>query len=322
MIPFESIKHIAIFRRNGLGDVLCSIPLVLRCKELMPKAKVTLFLEKSGFLLAPYLKGPDEIALIPPGGNKYLALARLAWQRRFEPFDLAISAKTSPMKLMNLSLLALRATYRAAYIEGKWHEKFINQPKIYEKDVCIHQALQTIHLIDPKMSEVAQKFYPKLHSVKKEKLFEKKALLISVSNNRASCILDLERLASLLNALALHQVFAVAISCLSKDFVKAEKLSLLLRMQNKIFVTEKFSQFLTLLNSADAIFAADSGIVHLAAALEKPSLCLFGGTKVEKWGPLSEKAIVLPHPDHIMEIPEELILNSLSRLLQTTEIST
>lgn len=319
MKTLDAIQNIAIIRRNGLGDVLCSIPLVLRCKELMPNAKVTLFLEESGFLLAPYLQGPDEIALIPPSRNKYFGIAKLGWQRRSESFDLAISAKTSPMKLMNVSLFALRAKERAAYVEGKWYDRFVNRAKIFEKDALIHQALQAIQLIDPEMSELPQRLHPKLRSVRKEKLFEKKTLFISVSNNRAGSMLDLERIASLLNKLASIQNFAVAISCLSKDIDKAERLSSLFQMQHSVFVTEQFSQFLTLLNSADAIFTGDGGIVHLAAALEKPSLCLFGGTKVEQWGPLSNQAIVLSHAGHIMQLPEENILEKLKQLLELVE---
>lgn len=315
MIPFDRIQKIAIFRRNGLGDVLCSIPLILRCKELMPQAKVTLFLEKSGFCLAPFLKGPDEIALIPSSINKYLGILQHAWQWRGEKFDLAISAKTSPMKLMNFSLWAVGAPNRIAYVEGKWHEKLISLPRIYDPNTQIHQALQAIQLIDPEMKEVPRRLYPSLHSVEKKRLFSQKTILISLSNNRVGSTLSIERFSHLLNAFSKKVPFALAISCLPKDLFKARLLSSQLLMEHQIFSTPHFTDFLTLLNGADAIFACDGGIVHLAAALQKPSLFLFGGTKVERWGPLSKEALTIAHTGHVMEIDEEVIFQKLKEVI-------
>lgn len=317
MIPFNTIQKIAIFRRNGLGDTLCSIPLILRCKELMPQAKITLFLEKAGYCLAPYLKGPDEIALIPPSSNKYLEILKLAWQRGFEKFDLAISAKTSPMKLMNFSLYLTRASHRAAYITThKWHEKLITHPRAHIPENLSHQALQAIHLIDPEMMELPRRLHPTLQGIEKKKLFAEKALFISLSNNRIGSTLSLERTASVLNTLYQFRSFAVAISCMELDFLKAKKMSSLLNMPNQIFATKQFADFLTVLHSADIIFACDGGIVHLAAALQKPSLFLFGGTKVEQWGPLCKEALTIAYPGHVMDIPETQIVYHLQRLLE------
>jgi ADP-heptose:LPS heptosyltransferase len=319
MIPFHSIQRIAVIRRNGLGDVLCSLPLVLRCKELMPQAKITLFVEKNAFSLAPYLQGPDEVALIPSSGNKYLNILKLAWQKRNESFDLAISAKTMPMKLMNFSLCALRASYRTAYVQGDWHDRLINHSKLYQPQNNLHQALQAIHLIDPEMKELPRRLYPILRLANQEKLFAKKTLLISVSNNRIGSTLPPQRLAHLLNSLATEESFAVAISGLPKDFAKAQEIASLLKMEHKIFATKQLSHFITLLNSADAIFSSDGGIVHLSAALQKPALYLFGGVKVSQWGPLSKKALTLFHQDHVMDIPEGQILQALRAVLHFTD---
>ncbi len=317
MIPFNAIRRIAIFRRNGLGDVLCSMPLVLRCKELMPHAKITLFVEKNAFCLAPYLEGIDEVALIPSNGNKYANIAKLAWQRRKETFDLAISAKTTPMKLMNLSLCSLRAKYRMAYVENRWHDALINCPRRYIEPIPFHQALQAIHLIDPEMQELPRRLYPTLHSVDSQRLFAQKTLLISVSNNREGSLLPPKYLAQLLNDLATEIPFAVAISALPKDTLKAQEIASLLTMEHKIFSTKQFPHFLSLLKSADAIFAGDGGVAHLSAALQKPALHLFGGVKVSQWGPLSKQALTLSHPIHVMDIPKKQILQSLHTLISS-----
>lgn len=315
MIPFETIQKIAIFRRNGLGDILCSIPLALRCKELMPQAKVVLFVEKANTSLIPYLQGPDEIAIIPSERNKYYEIAKLAWQVRGQRFDLAISAKTTPMKLMNASLLAIGAKHRAAYVDDAWHSRLINHPLFFNKQTKGHQALRAIHLVDPALEKIPSRLYPLLIPPTQKKYFSQRTLLISVSNNRVGSTLPLEKKAAVLNALASKIPFAVAISGMPKDLSKAWKLASLLKMQKEIHSTGNFEEFMILLNSVDGVFVGDGGIAHLAAGLRKPSVLLYGGTKVWEWGPLNEKAITLAHPHHVVDISEEEILNALEKIL-------
>ncbi|MBS0626501.1 MAG: glycosyltransferase family 9 protein [Verrucomicrobia bacterium] len=315
MIPYDSIRNIAIFRRNGLGDVLCSIPLALRCKEMMPKAKVHLFIEQGVSCLIPYLQGPDKIIPIPPNKNKYFEIAHLAWNYRKTSFDLALSAKTTPMKLMNGSLFAIGAKYRAAYVDQSWHSKLVNRPRPFSQQKTVHQALRSIHLIDPEMETLPPRLYPTLKPPTKKKLFPQKTLLLSVSNNRVGSTLPIDRTAAILNTLATKHSFAVAVSGMPKDLSKAWELASLLSMQKGIFSTESFDDFMSLLYSADAIFVGDGGIAHLSAGFQKPSVLLFGGTKVWEWGPLSEKAIVLSTPHHVADIPQAEILNALETIL-------
>jgi ADP-heptose:LPS heptosyltransferase len=317
MIPFNTIKTIGIIRRNGFGDILCSIPLVLRCKEIMPEAKITLFIEKKSASLIPYLHGPDRIISISSHGNKYYEMIKLAWQERFTTFDLVLSAKTTPMKLMNLSLFALRARCRAAYVNKSWHDSLINYPTPYINQPPVHQALQLIHLIDPEFKNLPTRLYPKLSNAKNHRPFTQKTLLISVSNNRAGSMLSFDRTAQVLNIISKRHSFGVAISCLTKDIANAQAIASLLTMDHQIISTEKFDDFITLLNSVDAIFSGDGGIVHLTAALQKPGLFLFGGTKTWQWGPLNDKASTLFHPQHVMNIPIQDILQGLEKMMMS-----
>lgn len=315
MLPFHEVKTIGIIRRNGLGDVLCSLPLAMRCKEMMPQAKVILFIEKKNACLIPYLQGPDQIIPIPFHRNKYCEILKLAWQERFTKFDLMFSAKTTPMKLMNVSLFALRAKYRAAYVGNSWDHVMVNCPTLHANQRPVHQALQLIHLIDPNLNDLPARLYPKLANIKRLPLFPQKTLLISVSNNRVGSLLSFDRMARLLNNLSEKHSFGVAISCLPKDLPKAQTIASLFKMEHIIFSTEKFDDFITLVNSVDWVFSGDGGIVHLTAALQKPALFLFGGTKVWQWGPLSDEAAVLYHPKHVVDIPEQDILRALEHMM-------
>jgi len=70
-LSMNQMKEIAVVRRNGLGDVLMTIPLILLCKMQAPNACLTLFIEESAVSLVPYLQGPDDVVVIPAEGGKY-----------------------------------------------------------------------------------------------------------------------------------------------------------------------------------------------------------------------------------------------------------
>lgn len=99
---------IAILRRNGLGDLICTQPLIKYLQYTFPIAEIHLFLESNNNELADYLC-PEITTHIIPKGNKYITTLGTALKWRKLHFDIAISAKPTPMKLNNLFLWLLGA---------------------------------------------------------------------------------------------------------------------------------------------------------------------------------------------------------------------
>jgi len=314
-----SLKNIAIIRRNGFGDTLCTIPLILYCKQKWPEAQITLFLEEKSMCLAPFLVGPDRVVSISKGKNKYFSLLSTALKERKTKFDLAFSAKTSPMKMMNFFLFALGARERRAYTDKSWDSCLINQKVPYEEMTGLHQAVQVLRLLDPKIETVSPTLYPRLKNVGQKKLAELPTLFYSVSNNRVGCTLSFHKTAYLLNSLHEKLPFCTIINSLPKDQEKAEQLASLLRCPYQIRPTANFSDFLEILNSCDVVFVGDGGACHLASALQKPTVALFGGTIFSRWRPLSDQAICFPTKDHVDMLPEDEILNALFKVFTKEE---
>lgn len=50
------------------------------------------------------------------------------------------------------------------------------------------------------------------------------------------------------------------------------------------------------LNEARLVVSVDTGLVHMAAALDVPLVALYGPTSPERWGPISDKAVVVCSP--------------------------
>lgn len=305
-------KKIGIVRRNGLGDLLCVMPLVNLCKERFPGCHVTLFVDGRGAPLLSYLEGIDQAVVLSSSANKYGALVKTAWSQRKQTFDLLISAKPSPMKLLNLFLCSLRGKKRIAYVDGKWHSRLINQPRPYDPCEEKHQMVKSLCLLDPSFTTVPDQLKPRL-KVKPSFRFAERTVLVSVTNNRLGSTLDADKTQRLLNALKTS--FKVIINCEPADKAQADLLAAGLKMPSEVIPTPTFDEFIGLVASVDTFFIGDGGIMHLAAALDKPQVVLFGGTKIWEWAPLSEKAICLSDPHNVNFIPEEKILQSLERIL-------
>jgi ADP-heptose:LPS heptosyltransferase len=332
---------IAIVRRNGLGDLIAVMPLVALCKERYPGCHMTLFVDRRNAPLLPYLyrvrlknphlgdvkasgfedfstergiQGIDEAVIIEPSKNKYFSLFKTLWKNRHRAFDLVISARPAPMQWMNLFLAGLKARRRLAVVQpGSWHSRWINEPVQLDKGEH-HQMLKSLKLLDVSFNEVPERFLPRLH-VEKKYQFDKKTILVSVTNHRIGSQLDSDKIARHLNAVLKKDLFQVILNGEPKDAARMKDLAQRLEIPYQIMLTLHFDDFMGLLASVDASWTGDGGIMHLMAALDKPQLVLFGKTPLWEWAPLSKKAICIWHPENVNLIPESAIEEGLERLV-------
>ncbi|HEX2579179.1 MAG TPA: glycosyltransferase family 9 protein [Rhabdochlamydiaceae bacterium] len=306
------MQQIGIVRRNGLGDLLCVMPLVRLCKQRFPGCQVTLFVDERGAPLVPYLEGIDQTIVLPSLPNKYVSFLKTAWENRYKKFDLLISAKPSPMKLLNLFLYFLRGKKRIAYVDKAWHSRLINEPRPYDPKEERHQMVKSLRLLDPSFESVPAALRPRLR-VSPSFQFDQKTLLVSVTNNRLGSTLDMDKTQRILNQI--KKPFKLIINCQPADFDRAKLLAKGLSIPSEVTPTPSFKTFISLIASVDAFFIGDGGIMHLAAALDKPQVVLFGGTKMWEWAPLSEKAICLGDAHNVNFIPEEAIVQAVEKII-------
>lgn len=81
-----------------------------------------------------------------------------------------------------------------------------------------------------------------------------------------------------------HQLFAQ---------LPSERLGQCLNLCGHTSLTESMA----LLAHMDLVVGNDSGMIHMAAAMDRPVIALFGPMDPKQWAPLSPKAMVLTHPN-------------------------
>lgn len=298
---------IAILRRGGVGDVICTAPLLYALFERTPDAEVTLFLEERGCEIAPYLLPTHlvskvRICLISKG-NKYFQVLKKAFFHR-NRFDLAISAKTTQMKLNDLFLKILNAPISMAVTDSKK----ISHPRPPQKSG--HQALRCLKIFDPSFEEIPHPFLPKIELEKGGIIdLPRPILLFSLSNRRAASQLHWQRFAKIANRLP----FSVLINSVAPH-PAAELLQRALRVPSKILPTPKMADFLRSIQGSDLVLTGDGGLCHIAAALAKPMVALYACTPLELWRPLAPASCLFDCND-VNQIEVEKIESLLSQYI-------
>ena len=317
---------IAIVRRNGLGDLLCAYPLVLYLQKNRG-ASITLFVDQRNAPLIPYLPTVQHVAVFPAKGFKYgnmLGMALRYWKR----FAIAISAKTSPMKLMNFFLFCLAAKERIAYVDKGWSSVLINHPLAFDPFLAKtqHQALKGLRMVDPTLNEVPEEFYPTVHIPQTIRdryplpyRFLRPVILVSATTTNPASRLHAARYCALLNQLHTQCAFSVLITGQKSDCERAEAIAAGLQMEHSTHFPRNFDEFMVLLDAADVFFVGDGGVAHIGAALDKVAVVLFGETNPVEWSPLSKKVKTFYHPEHVDHLDDEAIFQALKSLLQKVE---
>jgi ADP-heptose:LPS heptosyltransferase len=327
-VQFEGAQRIAIVRRNLLGDLLCCKPMMSRLRQLAPQAELTLFGDRGQRALLPYLPEVDQFVDVGISHSKLMAGVALGRRLRGK-YDIALCARGHPNRWCNLFLYALGAPQRGSHIAVDWERCWINRPlwgdTSYQSRT--HQALKSYHLVDPTAPQVPPELYPKIiipQSVRDQYAswlaqelefgpVEAPILLLSVSNNRDHCLLTTERTLQAVHRLAAQFPLRVVISARKSEEQQAQELAQQLKLPARAIATESLDALLMLLEAVHCLFIGEGGLMHLAAALGKRQLALFGQSSPLEWWPMSSKARWISHALHVNAIPQEAIERELLR---------
>ena len=313
-------KSYAIFVRSSYGDLLMVDPLIKYIKQVNTNNKITLFVEDKNLQLIEFMENIDYFYTIPSKGNKYLIFTLFGLKYRKNKYDISIAAKTGVGSENGFFPYMLGAKKQISYISKTktWTDKLVNNPIIYSEKIyhSQHYALGVLQLLDSKATKVPHYLYPKLKSqINKNNNLQPK-ILISVSNNRDSCLLKNNEIAIIINKLSKKFKFDIYLSPLKIDYDKALNLKKKITPKSTIKLTPRLNGYIELMKSMGLCFFGEGGGMHIAAALGVHQVALFGHTSKITWSPLSKIATVLDDKSNVNNIPSGKILEALENKLQ------
>lgn len=342
------ITKILFIRRDNIGDLVCTTPSIHAVREKYHDAKI-------GILVNTYnadaiSNNPDidevyiyEKAKHAPDKSKlsvWLNNLRVLQKIRKERYDIAIGCGAYSPRLARYTLLTGAKT-RIGYLKkGMEKSKLYNMP-LYEPEKTLHEVEKTYNLlsflgINGKPSEL--RIFPESREVNKVKDFlsssgfleEKPVIAFHISSRRPENRWPAQRFIELANLISAN--YAAAILLLWSpgseknvyhpgDDEKAEVIKNSLKPAPVLYKTTHIRELIAALSVSSLVVCCDGGAMHIAAALGKPIVTIWGSTNPDNWAPWGTRHIILKKGRNAADISIEEAFSAVRKLLKHQKVS-
>lgn len=335
MAETNSLTKILVIRRDNIGDLVCTTPLLRALRHQCPQARIEVLATR--YNQAVLKNNPDIDALHfyvkakhREAGESALGIywrrIRMLWQLRRQHFDVAIIAgghSASAMRLAN----AIKPGRIILLDEAD------TQAGANEVEQCCHLLYPLgLEYETPAPCVVAD---PDEVSKLQDKLMlaaGQTVIGIHISARKPSQRWPAENFSELIRRYhTLHPdtQFLLLWAPGSEnnpqhpgDDEKAAQVMAATQAQSiHPVATHRLEELIAALSLCHAVVCADGGAMHLAAGLSKPIVCFFGESDTQRWHPWGVPYELLqPENRNVATLPVETVQAALQRLM-TTHVS-
>ncbi|MDI6744523.1 MAG: glycosyltransferase family 9 protein [Thermodesulfovibrionales bacterium] len=336
-------SKILFIRRDNIGDLICTTPSIYAVREKYPDAKI-------GILVNTYnadaiSDNPDidevyiyEKAKHAPDKSKFsvwLNNLKVLQKIRKEKYDVAIGCGAYSPRLARYTLLTAAKT-RIGYIKRDMKKsKFYNTP-LYEPEKTLHEVEKTFNLLSPlgiNGKPSGLRMFPDNAEVNKVKDFlnsagfskRKSLIAFHISSRRPENRWPVQRFVELTNLISAN--YPVNILLLWSpgseknvyhpgDDEKAEIIKNSIKPEPAAYKTTHVRELIAALSVSSLVVCCDGGAMHIAAALEKPIVTIWGSTNPDNWAPWGTRHIILKKNRNAAGISVEDAFAAVSTLLK------
>ncbi|MDP8221232.1 MAG: glycosyltransferase family 9 protein [Candidatus Stygibacter frigidus] len=279
---------ILVIRLSSLGDIVFTEPVVHYLAVQYPDSDIY-YLTKPAF--NDVLKSfPDEINLIPWNND----LNSLLTLRKFK-FDLVIDLHNKP----NTALIRLFCRAKIKSVYNKAH-RLRNNIVAHTTSQSISSTLDLYYSALKKINVIPQSGYPQINAD------DSANALLKENNLQNDNFILIFPGATSFTKKWLPEYFTALINLISPDIQvvlaggKSEcqlAAQIILQCNDQVIdlcAKTSIRQLISLIHKAKAVIANDSGPAHLAAALHKPQITIFGATSPKLgFAPLNDKNVLI-----------------------------
>lgn len=299
-----NVKRILLCKLKFYGDVLLITPVIESLRARYPEAKIDLLLYKDtkAILTAdPYV---NQFYLVEKKGSLLKTIKNycsLHSQLRKNNYDLVINLTEQwPIALLIASL----GQHSIAFKRNKWcWNKLFTQVTqmeglhIVDKNLSILKGLgfNDYQLKkNMRLNYAASDYQSLLTQV--PSLASQHYVVIQPTSRQAFKCWDDDKFAKIINHLQ-EKGLSVYLTCgpAIEEQQQVQYIASLCEISPNLTFAGKttFLQLAALIDHAILYIGVDSAPMHMAAALDKPQVCLFGATNPLQWRPWSDKARVI-----------------------------
>lgn len=300
------IKKILIIKPSGIGDIVHSLPVAFGIKEIFKDSVIhwVVFSKFSGILENfPYV---DKVVLWNRNGGikEYINLIKQLKNQRYDlVIDLQVLLRTAFLGYLvyGKKVLSTGFVRECSYFFVKPVAKFNSKLHAVERN---YQVVEYLAKQENKKVKSPTEYLPWIKINNEENLYAKKLLnfdernkyiVFSISSRGNHKIWDYKNFVSLILKLkeSFDKIIPVFVGSNSDEFiVKNATDSLDTLSIEYINLTGKTTlrELSAVINNSNLTISNDNGVAHISAALDKPTLVLFGPSNPNWFYPYNSKS--------------------------------
>jgi len=337
------MSKILFIRRDNIGDLVCTTPSIFAIREKYPEAKIGILVNTYNADAVNNNPDIDEVYIYEkakhaPDKSKFsvwLNNLKVLRKIRKEKYDFAIGCGAYSPRLARYTLLTGAKT-RIGYLKkGMEKSKFYNMP-LCNPGEKLHEVEKTFNLLTPldiSGKPSVLRIFPDNAEVDKVKEFlnssgvlkEKPVIAFHISSRRPENRWPAQRFVELANLI--YANYAANILLLWSpgseknvyhpgDDEKAEIIKNSLTPSPVLYKTTRISELIAALSVSSLVVCCDGGAMHIAAALGKPIVTIWGSTSPDNWAPWGTRHILLKKNRNASDISVEEVFAAVNRLLK------
>ena len=284
-IDWQNVKRVLVVRLRSIGDTVLATPSLIALKRFLPDAQIDILLED---WVAPVLEGFDAVDNILTIGTDAASRLKTARKIRRNKYDVVFNLHGGTTSVFFVQASGAKhrvgfSTYRYSFLLN--HR--LPSPVEFWKQKTLHSAEQQLALLG--FVGVPVKDRPKTRlAVNSNFKFQisNYALLhpVAAFDTKQWATENFARIAEFLYERN-YQIVAIATK---KERRVLENLQKISNVPITIFDDLTLPEITALAARAELFVGNDSGIAHIAAAVNTPSVVIFGSSNRDHWRPWTD----------------------------------
>jgi lipopolysaccharide heptosyltransferase II len=295
IIDWQNVRRVLVVRLRSIGDTVLSTPSLIALKRFLPEAQIDILLED---WVAPVLEGFDAVDNVLAVGKDAKSRIKTAWQIRRNKYDVAFNLHggTTATFFVRASGAKHRVGYKNYQYSFLYNHILASSANFWQSEKT-HSAEEQLALLGFVGIPVSDR--------PKSRLAVTDGALNSIENKLAkskiqnpNCKIALfhpaaafdtkqwatENFARVAKFLYEKDLQTIAVATKNERGV-LEKLRETSDVPIEVFDDLTLPEITALASKAKIFVGNDSGIAHIAAAVQTPSVVIFGSSNINHWRP-------------------------------------
>lgn len=297
----DQVRKMLLIRRNGIGDMICTLPLLRNIRAAWPHVQLDVLASESNACVLENLKLVNQVFLYHRGTgllrNHYFNLPRVVRPVRKENYDLMIAVKGGFSPLLGTVSWATRIPWRLGYVPSRGHSMdFCYNLKVELPVEREHQVESCLRFLEPlgiprQSCDLSIRLDPPHEEfadaeLKSAGVGTRRFALFNISSERGESRWTSVAIAQTAQHLEREFQLPMVVCGLGRDSeVMKETQRLSAGAIRRAVEPRSIHHFAALASRAKFVMCGDGGPMHVAAAVNTPVFVLFSATDPQIWRP-------------------------------------